>query len=79
MDSLLTLISPSALVLSFGVALLAGLVKGMVGFAMPMILISGLGSFLSPELALAGLILPTLATNAIQALQHAARISISSD
>lgn len=78
MDSVLTLISPSALVLSFGVALLAGLVKGMVGFAMPMILISGLGSFLSPELALAGLILPTLATNAIQALQHGAGAALGS-
>ena len=42
------------------VALLAGVIKGMVGFAMPMIMISLLGIFLPPDVALAGLILPTL-------------------
>lgn len=52
------------------IAVLAGTIKGLVGFAMPMVLISGLGSFLEPELALAGLILPTLVTNGVQALQH---------
>ena len=51
------------------VALLAGLVKGMVGFAMPMIMVSGLGSIVGPDWALAGLILPTLATNGWQALR----------
>ena len=55
------------------VAFFAGLVKGIVGFAMPMILISGLGSVLPPELALAGLILPTLVTNAWQALRQGGR------
>lgn len=52
------------------VGLLAGLVKGTVGFAMPMILISGLGTVMTPEIALAGLILPTLTTNLWQALRH---------
>lgn len=37
---------------------------------MPMILISTLGSFLSPELALAGMILPTLVSNWVQALRQ---------
>lgn len=55
-----------------GVSLLAGLVKGMVGFAMPMILVSGLGSVFPPEIALAGLILPTLVTNGWQALRQGA-------
>ncbi|WP_371225477.1 sulfite exporter TauE/SafE family protein [Roseovarius sp. 2305UL8-3] len=55
---------------AFLVALVAGFIKGVVGFAMPMLLISGLSSVMSPELALAGLILPTLATNAWQALRH---------
>ncbi|SMX26906.1 Sulfite exporter TauE/SafE [Pelagimonas phthalicica] len=49
---------------------MAGVVKGIVGFAMPMILISGLGSFISPELALAGLIIPTVVTNGMQALRQ---------
>lgn len=51
-------------------AFFAGVIKGMVGFAMPMVMISLLGSFLSPELALAGLIMPTLATNGVQALRE---------
>lgn len=65
-----TLFSPTDLVLAFAVAGLAGTIKGLVGFAMPMILMSGLGMFLPPELALAGLIMPTVVTNWVQALQH---------
>ncbi|MBB5720683.1 hypothetical protein FHS72_000287 [Loktanella ponticola] len=60
----------TALAFALAVGFIAGLVKGVVGFGMPMILISGLSSVVSPELALAGLILPTLATNGIQALRQ---------
>lgn len=70
MASLFSIVSPSELALAFAVATLAGVVKGLVGFAMPMILISGLGMFLPPEIALAGLILPTLVTNGMQALRR---------
>ncbi len=52
------------------VTLFAGFVKGAVGFAMPMIMISGMGSFLPPETALAALILPTVAANLLQALRQ---------
>ncbi|MBC7479626.1 MAG: sulfite exporter TauE/SafE family protein [Pseudorhodobacter sp.] len=52
------------------ITLFAGFVKGAVGFAMPMIMISGFSSFLPPELALAGLILPTVVTNLSQAFRH---------
>ncbi|WP_425046621.1 sulfite exporter TauE/SafE family protein [Primorskyibacter sp. S87] len=72
MESLLTHISPLELMLACAIAFLAGSVKGMVGFALPMILISGLSTFLPPDLALAGLILPTLATNLMQALRQGA-------
>ncbi len=54
---------------SICIAALAGLVKGTVGFAMPLIMMSGISSFASPEIALAGLILPTLATNGVQAFR----------
>ncbi len=70
MDALVTLYPIWIWAFAFAVALAAGLIKGIVGFAMPMILISGLGSVMSPELALAGLILPTLVTNAWQALRQ---------
>lgn len=64
------LTDPFILGLALTVALLAGVVKGVVGFAMPMILISGLSSFMPAETALGGLILPTLVTNGWQALRQ---------
>lgn len=54
---------------AIAVSLLGGFVKGVVGFAMPMIMISLLGSILPPEKALAALILPALVTNLWQALR----------
>ncbi|MBR9651051.1 sulfite exporter TauE/SafE family protein [Thalassovita aquimarina] len=70
MDTLFTLMSPQVFASACVIALLAGFIKGMVGFAMPMILISGLSSFIDPQLALAGLMLPTVATNGWQALRQ---------
>jgi hypothetical protein len=55
------------------ITLFAGFVKGAVGFAMPMIMISGLASLLSPPEALAALILPTLASNLMQAFGDGTR------
>jgi uncharacterized protein len=65
-------LDPGLVLAAAAVTLFAGFVKGAVGFAMPMILISGLGSFLPPEIALAGLILPTLVTNIAQAFRDGA-------
>lgn len=59
-----------AFVAAMAIALVAGFVKGAVGFAMPLIMISAYSSFLPPEIALAGLILPTLFTNISQALRQ---------
>jgi len=52
------------------ITLFAGLVKGAVGFAMPMIMMGAFSSFLPPEVALAGLILPTFVTNLSQAFRQ---------
>ncbi|MEM6659933.1 MAG: TSUP family transporter, partial [Pseudomonadota bacterium] len=71
-------LSPPDLMLALTVALVAGWVKGLVGFAMPMVLISGLSVFLPPELALAGLILPTLVTNGVQALRQGTSAALTS-
>jgi uncharacterized membrane protein YfcA len=70
MDIFFPLLTPSDLLFAALVAVVAGFVKGVVGFAMPLIFISGLTIFMPPELALAGLIIPTLATNAQQALRQ---------
>lgn len=60
----------AALLAAATITLLAGFVKGAVGFAMPMIMMSGFSGFLAPEVAVAGLILPTLFTNMSQAFRQ---------
>ncbi|GAA3860899.1 sulfite exporter TauE/SafE family protein [Celeribacter arenosi] len=68
-DALFALMSPSAFVFALALTAMAGFVKGATGFAMPMIMISGLGSFLPPDVALAGLIVPTMLTNLWQSFR----------
>lgn len=48
------------------IALAAGVVKGAIGFAMPLIMVSGLSSIMDPKLALAALILPVVLSNVMQ-------------
>ncbi|MDX2482804.1 MAG: sulfite exporter TauE/SafE family protein [Pseudodonghicola sp.] len=78
MNTLFSLMDPLYFGLACAIALMGGLVKGMVGFALPLILISGMGTFLTPELALAGLILPTVVTNGIQALRQGPAAALAS-
>ena len=78
MHLFLTQIDPLVFVFIAFVAVFAGFIKGAVGFALPMIMISGLGSFLSPEIALATLILPSLATNLWQALRNGFAAALAS-
>lgn len=63
-------IDPLTLTLAVAITLFASVVKGAVGFGMPMILISGLASFMPANEALAALILPTVATNLVQATRQ---------
>ncbi|MDT8854513.1 sulfite exporter TauE/SafE family protein [Paracoccaceae bacterium Fryx2] len=72
MDLVMAGLSPAAFWAALAVTLFSGFVKGAVGFAMPMIMISAFSSFLPPEVALAGLILPTLVTNISQAFRQGA-------
>lgn len=58
-----------AFVAACGVTLLAGFVKGAVGFAMPLVMISGLTLFLDPLVALAGVILPIVLSNLLQVMR----------
>jgi len=62
-------IDPFFIGIALAVTVLAGFVKGAVGFAMPMIMISAMGSFMPPELALAALIVPTVVANVWQGLR----------
>ena len=74
LSTLGTLVLATALTLGF----VSGVVKGMTGFALPMILVSGLGSILAPELALAGMILPALISNLWQAFRQGGRAALAS-
>ncbi len=75
---LFTLLSPTALFACLGITLFAGTIKGMVGFAMPLIMISGMGSVVAPELALAGLLIPTLVGNLWQGFRQGVRAALAS-
>lgn len=77
MDWTLPALSPLALTAALAVTGFAGFVKGAVGFAMPMIMISAFSGFLTPHQALAGLILPTLVTNLTQALRDGLPVAVA--
>lgn len=71
-------LEPMIWVLAAGITVLAGFVKGVVGFAMPLIMISGIASFLPVETALGALILPTLVSNGIQLLRDGPAAALAS-
>jgi hypothetical protein len=61
---------PEIIVAVIAITLFASFVKGAVGFAMPIIMISGLASILPAQEALAALIVPTVVTNLFQAFRQ---------
>lgn len=67
---------PAAFAAALAITLLAGFVKGTIGFAMPLIMMAAFSAFLPPEVALAGLILPTLVTNIAQAFRDGWRAAL---
>jgi len=70
MDMLVAGLPLWAFLAAFSVTLGAGFVKGAIGFAMPLILIAVLPSFMPAQTALAALILPVLVTNMHQSLRQ---------
>ena len=48
------------------VAVVAGVVKGAVGFALPLIVVSGVSMVADPKIAIAALLVSTLVTNVLQ-------------
>ncbi|WP_136685220.1 sulfite exporter TauE/SafE family protein [Falsirhodobacter xinxiangensis] len=59
----------ASFLVAFGVTLVAGFVKGAIGFAMPLVMMSAFSAFLPPQYALAGLILPVAVTNIHQMMR----------
>ncbi|MFQ6548345.1 sulfite exporter TauE/SafE family protein [Aestuariibius sp. 2305UL40-4] len=65
-----TLLPPAVGLAAFLLAMLVtglgGFVKGAVGFAMPLVMVSGMGIFLDPATVVAGIVLPIVISNALQ-------------
>jgi len=77
MEFLMAGLTLPAFAAALAVTAFAGFVKGAVGFAMPMIMISAFSAFLPPDLALIGLILPTLFTNLTQAFRQGSAAAVA--
>ncbi len=54
------------LLFACAITLVGGFVKGAVGFAMPLIMVSGMGILIDPQTVVAGVIIPIVVTNAMQ-------------
>lgn len=66
MPDFLAMFTPEVFLFACAVTLLGGFVKGAVGFAQPLIMISGMGIFIAPELVIAGIIIPIVVANFFQ-------------
>lgn len=66
MPDFLMNLTPTLFLFACCVTVLAGFVKGAVGFAMPLIMVSGMGIAIAPELVIAGIIIPILICNFVQ-------------
>lgn len=75
--SLLSTLAPVTLVLAFAITLLGGVVKGAIGFAMPLIMVSGLSTLLDPKIAIAAIILPIVVSNGLQTFRAGIGSAIS--
>lgn len=78
MDMFFGIETGATLVLALLIGFFAGVIKGIVGFAMPMVTVSGLATIASAEVAIAGMILPTVVTNLWQALRQGPRAAWAS-
>ncbi|MDX8350304.1 sulfite exporter TauE/SafE family protein [Cognatiyoonia sp. IB215446] len=66
MDAIFTTLPPALFAFACGVTLLGGFVKGAVGFAMPLVMISGMGILIDPQIVVACIIIPIVFGNGLQ-------------
>lgn len=60
------------------VTIFAGFAKGLTGFALPMIMVSGMAIVIDPKLAIASMVLPTIVSNAWQSFQQGGAVAWNS-
>ena len=63
---MVSIVSSELFVFAVAVTILAGFVKGTVGFAMPLVMISGMGILIDPRIVVAGIVIPILISNGLQ-------------
>jgi len=68
--TLITSFSTVVLISTLLIVLLSGVVKGAIGFAMPLIIVSGVGSLMEPKYAIAAILLPIVMSNAMQTFRQ---------
>lgn len=69
MTDSLSLLTPPVFAFACAITLLGGFVKGAVGFAMPLIMISGMGILIDPQIVVACIVLPIVFGNGMQVLR----------
>ena len=70
MPGLVADLATTTLILALLIALVSGIIKGAVGFAMPLIIVSGLSSLIDPKHALAAIIIPIVVSNLLQTFRQ---------
>ena len=68
--ALISEIDPVMLIAAAAIMLFGGFVKGAIGFALPMIGIGGIGSFMSAQETVAILVFPTVLSNLLQTMRQ---------
>ncbi|MEL6683241.1 MAG: sulfite exporter TauE/SafE family protein [Pseudomonadota bacterium] len=66
MDTVFLTLSPAVFAFACAVTLLGGFVKGAVGFALPLVMISGMGILIDPQIVVACIVIPILVANGMQ-------------
>ena len=77
MDSVLTEYDPSVLIAAAAIMGLGGFIKGTIGFALPMVAISGLGSLIGAQETLGVLIVPLALMNLWQTVRQGLGAALS--
>ncbi|RVU86680.1 sulfite exporter TauE/SafE family protein [Leucothrix sargassi] len=62
--------STTVLISTVFIVLLSGIIKGAIGFAMPLVIVSGVGSLMDPKYAIAAILLPIVMSNAMQTFRQ---------
>ena len=67
---LLNTLDPTIILLVVLITMVAGVIKGAVGFAMPLIMVSGISMVMDPKLAIAAIIGPIVVSNLLQTFRQ---------